>query len=269
MAEVSTTWIETNGVSLRCRIEGEGPALILLHEMGGALESWNLVTPGLTERARVIRYDLRGSGLSEKIRSRVSMDDFVADLAGLFDALGIEQAVLAGSALGGAVALAFAARHSGRAKAVLALAPATGVPPARRANAATFRHRLSERGVAAMVDEAMAPGAWVRPEDRTGAGFALFRALQKAADPDSSAYMNDMLLDLDGGEMLPPATVPVHLVAGQHDAMRGPRVVAEFAQHLPHARMRELDCGHFMALEVPHLVLLEVDALLREVAAAA
>ena len=61
-------FIEVNGVSLRYDVQGSGKPLVLIHEMGGTMESWSLLAPLLSPERRIIRYDTRGAGFSEKIR---------------------------------------------------------------------------------------------------------------------------------------------------------------------------------------------------------
>ena len=53
---------------------------MLLHEIGGNLESFDSIAPALSERFRVLRYDQRGAGLSEKVRREFSLDTQVDDL---------------------------------------------------------------------------------------------------------------------------------------------------------------------------------------------
>src|SRR5262245_5470730 len=96
-------FIEVNGVGLRYELSGSGErTIVLIHEMGGSLESWDDVAPRLAARRRVLRYDTRGAGLSEKVRGALSIDTMVDDLAALMGALGIAGRVaLAGIAVGG------------------------------------------------------------------------------------------------------------------------------------------------------------------------
>src|SRR3954452_2416234 len=109
------TFIEANGVSLRYAAEGSGKPIVLIHEMGGSLESWGLVAPLLASRRRVIRYDTRGAGFSEKIRGAITIDTMTDDLVALLDALGIaEKVTLGGTAVGGAIALHTAHRFPQR-----------------------------------------------------------------------------------------------------------------------------------------------------------
>src|SRR6266496_202466 len=97
---------EANGVSLRYALEGSGKPIVLIHEMGGTLESWGLLAPLLALKRRVVRYDTRGAGFSEKIRGDVTIDTMTDDLIALLDGLGVtEKASLVGTAVGGAIAL--------------------------------------------------------------------------------------------------------------------------------------------------------------------
>src|SRR5882724_7217922 len=114
-------FIEVNGAGLRYELTGSGErAIVLIHEMGGSLESWDDVAPRLAARGRVLRYDTRGAGLSEKVRGALSIDTMVHDLEALIDAVGIAGEVsVAGIAVGGAIALHAAARLPQRISAVV------------------------------------------------------------------------------------------------------------------------------------------------------
>src|SRR6201991_5265044 len=97
-------FIELNGVALRYELTGAGDrTLVLVHEMGGSLESWDEVVPQFAGSRRVLRYDTRGAGLSQKVRGELTFDAMAADIAALLDALKIAGKVaLAGVAVGGA-----------------------------------------------------------------------------------------------------------------------------------------------------------------------
>jgi len=84
-------FIDANGVSLHYALAGQhGPAVVLLHELGGTMNSWNKVAPRLAQRYRVLRYDQRGSGLSEKVRQEFSNDVLVEDFEALVKGLELE-----------------------------------------------------------------------------------------------------------------------------------------------------------------------------------
>ena len=153
-------FIELDGVALRYELCGEGErTLVLVHEMGGSLESWDDVVPYLSKSRRVLRYDTRGAGLSQKARGELGIDTMADDIAALLDKLGIEGPVaLAGIAVGGAIALHFAARYPERASAVVVGSPATGVAPERRPAALERVARIEAAGMAFAVEDSMRNG---------------------------------------------------------------------------------------------------------------
>src|SRR5262249_59668519 len=118
--------IEATGASLRYELSGSGrDTLVMVHEVGGCIESWDDTLPAFQPHFRVLRYDQRGFGLSEKTRA-MTMDSIVDDLAALLGALGITGSVrLAGCAMGAAISLAFAGRYPGRVARVVVASPAT------------------------------------------------------------------------------------------------------------------------------------------------
>src|SRR5258708_8134307 len=143
-------FIESGGVGIRYELSGKGDrTLVLVHEMGGSLESWDDVAPRLAETRRVLRYDTRGAGMSQKVRGELGIDTMAGDIAALLDALGIAGKVaLAGVAVGGGIALHFAARYPERASAIAFGSPATGIAPDHRAAALERIATLEARALA-------------------------------------------------------------------------------------------------------------------------
>lgn len=68
----------------------------------------------LSGRHRLIRYDSRGSGLSQRNVTSFGLDELVADLEAVVDACGLQQFALLGTSQGGATAIAYAARYPER-----------------------------------------------------------------------------------------------------------------------------------------------------------
>src|SRR5580700_4580023 len=112
-------FIELDRIALRYELSGRGErTLVLVHEMGGSLESWDEVAPKFAGSRRVLRHDTRGAGMSQKVRGVLGFETMADDIAALLDRLGISGKVaLAGIAVGGAIALQFAARYPDRASA--------------------------------------------------------------------------------------------------------------------------------------------------------
>src|SRR3954466_7032441 len=190
-------FVEANGVSLRYAVEGSGRPVVLIHEMGGTLESWGLLAPLLAARRRVVRYDTRGAGFSEKIRGPLTIDTMTDDLIALLDGLGIKEKVtLAGTAVGGAIALHAAKRFPDRIIALVVTSPATFLPPENRA-ATLARVDDFERNGVRVAFEATAANGY--PEELRGdrPRFAAWRARWLANDPASFAAVYRMLSNTD------------------------------------------------------------------------
>ena len=247
-------FIEVNGTALRYELRGSGGhTVVLLHEMGGTHESWDLVAPQLAASSRVLRYDTRGAGLSEKVRGSLTIDTMVADLMALLDALKIgDRVVLVGMAVGGAIALAGAARHPERVAAVVASSPATGIAADRRAAVLARVERMEREGLRAVLD-GLDNGY---PAELRGDAprFAAFRARWLGSDPVSFAAIYRMLAQLDLGSELARISCPVLLIAGVLDATRPPAMVEAITGAITDARYLLLPTGHYAAIQTPEIL---------------
>src|SRR5260370_10814439 len=181
-------FVELDGVALRYELSGKGDrTLVLVHEMGGSLESWDDVAPRFAESRRVLRYDTRGAGMSQKVRGELRLDTMADDIDALLDHIGIAGKVaLAGIAVGGAIALHFAAPYPERPSAVVVGSPATGIAPDRRAAALERVAKIEAVGMAFAVEDSMLNG--YAQELRGDIGrFERFRARWLGNDPSSYA----------------------------------------------------------------------------------
>ena len=248
-------FVEANGVALRYDLSGTGGStLVLVHEMGGSLESWAFVLPALVRGRRVLRYDTRGAGLSEKVRGALHIDTMADDLLGLLDVLGIDGKVsLAGVAVGAAIAIRFAAKYPERAAALVAMGPATGVAGDRRAATLARADTIEKGGMRAV--EATSLGASYPPVVRYDeARFQAFRARWLGNDPDSLAAINRMLAGTEMDGDLAALKCPTLVLAGVHDPLRPPSAVEPMAREIPGAKFQSLETGHFMTVQTPELV---------------
>jgi len=259
-------FIELEGVTLRYELSGKGDlTLVLVHEMGGSLESWDDVAPKFAESRRVLRYDTRGAGMSQKVRGELGIDTMAGDIAALLDHLGIAGKVaLAGIAVGGAIALHFAARYPERTSAVAVGSPATGIAPERRASALERVARIETAGMPFAVADSMQNG--YPPELRGDIRrFERFRARWLGNDPASYATIWRMLAGLDMQRELTGLRCPVLLIGGSLDRVRPPALAQALARTMPNAGYDEVRTGHYMAVQTPDLIFDCIDAFLSAV----
>jgi pimeloyl-ACP methyl ester carboxylesterase len=225
--------------------------VVLLHEMQMTLESWDGILPTLQPGRRILRYDLRGFGLSEKIRGPVSFQDEVEDLHALLEALHIQGPVtLIGGAVGGAVALKYAATYPGQVRAVAVTSPAAYMKPQpERVAAIPANADEPARASADRAMDAVYPAA-LRTDP---ARFARFRDIVLSTDPGSLAATTRMIYSTGFADVLPQIQCPTLVIA----TALFPRPVASFkelADALPKGQFVVLQTGHFASLESPELV---------------
>ncbi|HTG50148.1 MAG TPA: alpha/beta fold hydrolase, partial [Gemmatimonadales bacterium] len=122
MPELSLRGGEVDGLSLHYLVAGRGPAVVLLHGLGGFAESWRGTIDRLASRATVFSLDLPGFGRSAKPRTTYSLTYFARALHGFLDAMGIAQASLVGHSLGAAVGVTYALTHPARVERVALVA---------------------------------------------------------------------------------------------------------------------------------------------------
>jgi 3-oxoadipate enol-lactonase len=248
-------WIEVNGTSLRYELSGSGPAtLVLVHEMGGTLDSWDQALPALNNSRRVLRYDTRGAGLSEKIKGAVTWDQMAGDIAALLDAVGIKGKVaLAGIAVGAAIGMHFAVRYPDRAAALVLHGPATGTTADRR-QASMDRAAAVEKGGMRSVVETSLANSYPPVVRHSAEVFADFRARWLANDPESFAAINRMLAAEDITHELSKIACPTLVTAGRHDGLRPPALIEPMARQIPGAEFLELNSGHFASIQTPGIM---------------
>ncbi len=91
-----------------------GPAVVCIHGLTANHTCWASIADVLSPAHRLIAYDLRGRGDSDKPDTGYSLERHAEDLRGLLDHFGLAKAVLLGHSLGANIALRFAAKHPGR-----------------------------------------------------------------------------------------------------------------------------------------------------------
>ena len=247
-------WIEANGASLRYELSGSGKeTLVLMHEAGGCLESYEDALPGLEKAFRVLRYDQRGFGFSEKVRE-MSFETVVADLAALLDALKITAPVhVAGCAMGSDFSVGFAARYPGRI-AKLAIASPTIGHNAARSGPSVERAALVEREGIRSAMKASHDRSY--PENLRALDRERFKRYQSrwvCNTPASFSASARMMSTVDLTPEYAKIKAPTLVIGAKHDTQRPPETAQKVADAIPGAKYVLADTGHFMNLETPQL----------------
>ncbi len=117
-APADATFVDVDGVHVRYRDTGAGPAVVLIHGFGGSLEHWGGVQPVLAATHRVISIDLKGFGWTSRPGGDYSPAAQAQLVWGVLDKLGVIDVAIVGHSWGASVALSMAVAHPERTRRV-------------------------------------------------------------------------------------------------------------------------------------------------------
>ena len=100
-----------DGVGLNYQVVGDGPALAFAHSLGMDLTQWDAQVAHYRDRYRVLAFDARGHGASDKPAGPYSIERFGEDYYGVLRLAGLDRAVCVGMSMGGMAAQALAVAH--------------------------------------------------------------------------------------------------------------------------------------------------------------
>jgi 3-oxoadipate enol-lactonase len=256
-------WIDYGDISLRYELRGSGArSLILLHEMAGSLETWDLLTPLVEADFRILLYDQRGSGLSEKTHADFGMDDHVRDIERLVETARLPPPyVVSGVASGAAIAVALAGRLGEKIAGLVLCAPALQISPDQRQFLADRSRKAVESGMRGIVDASLGrsfPRELAAGEDI----YDAYRGRFLSNDPQCYARANLALAEIELEESLTRLTCPMALLAGRHDPVRPPELIGPLAKRVPHAAYEVVEGGHIMPLQAPQPIARHLKAMI-------
>jgi 3-oxoadipate enol-lactonase len=248
-------WADAAGVTLRYARSGPAaaPVVVLMHELGGSLDTWLPVAALLEPAHHVVAFDQRGAGQSEKVRQPFAFDRHADDVLALLDALGLSGAVdVGGVASGAAIALLLAARHPERVRRLVLCAPALAVTAERRTYLAERSARAARDGMRAVAGETLDRSYPL--EVRDPIVFDEYRSRFICNDPIGYGFANMAFAANDVEGLVAGVGQRSLLLAGVHDGLRPPHAVRALAARMKDARLELVEAGHVMPLQAPRQV---------------
>jgi pimeloyl-ACP methyl ester carboxylesterase len=117
-----------NSINICYEIHGDGEPVILVHGFGGKKESWIAQTEPLARYFKVVRFDNRGAGKSDRPDGPYTMDVFADDINELLDFLEIEKSHIIGWSLGGMIVQNFILKYPQRVNKMVLINTNYGTP---------------------------------------------------------------------------------------------------------------------------------------------
>ncbi|MBM3487017.1 MAG: alpha/beta fold hydrolase [Alphaproteobacteria bacterium] len=243
-----------DGRTVAWREAGDGPALVLVHGIGGSAQSWAPQFERFAAAHRVIAWDAPGYGGSEPLPdARPTADRYAGVLLGLLDRLDIERADLIGHSIGAMMVGALCRRRQALARHVVLVHPIDGggrLPDAERATLRVGRTRdIDALGMAAFA-AARAPSIL----GKAAAPDAVATVVRIMAAIPAPAYRQLVEVIVAGDLLadLPAIAVPALVIAGGDDPVAPVALCRSIAAALPAGRLTVLDgIGHYLPLEDP------------------
>jgi len=224
-------------------------ALLCVHALGTSHRIYDGVIDALGWRGPVLRYDLRGHGLSEVGDQPYTISSLARDASQLLDRLGVEAVVVCGLSVGGLIAQELA-RVDRRVLAAVLCGTA-----ARIGTAAAWRARIDQvRAAGVQSSSEVVLGRWFGPTFRASEPELVrgCRCLLERTPEAGYLGMLSALADADLSEHAPDIRVPVLVVSGELDEATTPSDGERLAALIPGARFELLPgARHLLSVERP------------------
>src|SRR6516162_4175776 len=213
-------YVANSGVRIHYEVHGTGQPALLLLPTWAIVDSrhWKMQVPFLARNYRVITFDPRGNGRSDRPSDPAAYADaaFASDIRAVLDATGTVRAVLGAFCSGFAWALLFAAAHPQRVTGIVTIAPTLPIPPA----------EPGKRTGYSFDDVLDTTEGWAKENRhywrRDWRGYVDFFMSQITTEPHSTKPFDDLVewgLQTDAETMLCDADAPQQ-VAGEQEAIR-------------------------------------------------
>jgi class 3 adenylate cyclase len=256
---LETRYANADGLSIAYQVSGAGPIdVVLVPGLVSHLEI-SREAPGPAHAyqryeafARLIRFDKRGTGLSDRVSGSPTLEERMDDVRAVMDAAGSERAALVGISEGGPMSILFAASHPERTRA-LVLEDSF----ARLASAPDYPWGMTPQtadGLRGIIHSSWGDGTFISlffPSARDDeAANERFRRLERySATPSAVADIAEMILRIDVRGVLATLKVPTLVIHRSGDPIISPEHGRYLAHHIPGARLVELESVDHMGLE--------------------
>lgn len=210
--------VSVNDLSMYYEVHGEGETLVLIGGLSNDVSDYERMIPELAQRYRVIAFDNRGAGRTDKPDAPYSIDMMADDTVGLLAALGVTQAHVMGVSMGGRIAISLTLKHPDLVKSLILVSTSA------RGRPLTWRRRFMLDNPLIRVLRAMGT-KYPQPQ------YAFLRQLRASGDYDATERLHEI-------------HVPTLILHGRNDRTAPFKLAEEMRDGVPGSRLIAFGDGH-------------------------
>ena len=253
MGMPQTRYARSGDVMIAYQVLGEGPFDVVITpsevshvELQWEVAGWAALLRGIAEQARVLVFDKRGTGMSDRVAGAPTLEERSDDIRAVMDAAGSQRAALAGFMDGVPMSVVFAASHPERVSALVLYGSL-----ARTLWASDYPLGSTEREMRNAIEEGV--DAFVTPgglEAKVRSGLpsagedqvrAWARVIRYGASPAAWEALDRMNAAIDVREVLPVISAPTLVLRQRGDPWVRAEHCRYLAEHIPGAVLVDLD----------------------------
>jgi len=245
-----------NEVELAYELRGAGEPLVMIHGAQGDQSMFTELAARLAKQFRVLTFDQRGSGLSDKPQANYSIAGLADDTAVLMDHVGFSSASVIGVSMGGMIAQEFALRHPHKLRCLILGCTTPGGANSVRIGGSAFAAAYSTEAISpeergrALAEAAFTKGYIKRHPEIVAAMIEARR--QRPLDSAALALRLKAAFAHDAYDRLGQVNCPTLVITGRDDALIAWQNSQILAERIPDAALVVLEpAGHCFWLEQP------------------
>ena len=231
----------TDGTRIHYEVTGKPGAtpVLMIQGLGASKNAWNLQRIAMATRFRIISFDNRGAGRSDKPTVPFTLEQMAEDAIAVLDAASIETAHVVGASMGGVISQIVAVKHPHRVRSLTLVCTACRNHPWRQELLQSWAKTAEEKG---MIEVGKEAAQWVmspRSFRRLVPAFTWMGPLAALRPRHSFVSQIHAILDTreDLVDQLSTITSPTMVVVGNQDILTPRGDSEEIAERIPNAEL--------------------------------
>ena len=231
----------TDGTRIHYEVTGRvgRTPVLMIQGLGASKNAWNLQRIAMATRFRIISFDNRGAGRSDKPTEPFTLEQMADDAIAVLDAAGIETAHVVGASMGGVISQIVAVKHPQRVRSLTLVCTACRNHPWRQELLQSWAKTAEEKG---MIEVGKEAAQWVmspRSFRRLVPAFTWMGPLAALRPRHSFVSQIHAILDTreDLVDQLSTITAPTMVIVGNQDILTPRGDSEEIAERIPNAEL--------------------------------